>query len=133
MADIEDIQRLISLYGHVIDDKQWDRLDEIFAEDGSFEIEGTEISVTGFAAIDEFMRSIAHPLAHYSTNVLIELEDGADVATARVKLFAPRANGTSAIGTYHDTIVRTENGWRFQRRLVEVAELYWRSALLETP
>ena len=131
MTDLDDIQRLIYLYGHVIDDKQWDRLDEIFAEEGSFEIEGTDISVAGFDAIDKFMRGITHPLAHYSTNVMIDLEDGAHVATAKVKLFAPRANGTSALGTYNDVIVRTENGWRFQRRLVKVADLYWRSAPLD--
>jgi 3-phenylpropionate/cinnamic acid dioxygenase small subunit len=131
MTDIEQIQRLIFLYGHVIDDKEWDRLDEIFAEDGSFEIEGTQHSVSGFEALDKFMRGITHPLAHFSTNVMIDHEDGADVATARVKLFAPRANGTSALATYHDTIIRTDKGWRFQRRLVKVADLYWRSAPLE--
>lgn len=131
MTDVEDIQRLIYLYGHVIDDKQWDRLDEIFADDGSFEIEGTDISVFGLDAIDNFMRSITHPLAHYSTNALIDVEDGAGLATAKVKIFAPRADGTSAIGTYDDVIVRTENGWRFRRRLVKVADLYWRSASLD--
>jgi SnoaL-like domain len=128
---MEDIQRLISLHGHVIDDRQWDRLDEIFAEDASFEIEGTDISLSGIDAIDKFLRGIPHPLAHYSTNVLIDIEDGADVATAKVKFFAPRANGTSAVGTYNDVIVRTENGWRFQRRLVKAAELHWRSAPLD--
>jgi hypothetical protein len=131
LTDKEQIQRLIFLYGHVIDDKEWDRLDEIFSEDGSFEIEGTQHSVRGFDAIDKFMRGITHPLAHYSTNVIIDHEDGADVATARVKLFAPRANGTSALGTYHDTIIRTDSGWRFQKRLVKVADLHWRSAPLD--
>ncbi|MGW6032714.1 nuclear transport factor 2 family protein [Gordonia terrae] len=131
MTDREQIERLIFLYGHVIDDKEWDRLDEIFAEDGSFEIEGTQYSVNGLDAIDKFMRGITHPLAHYSTNVMIDHEVDADVATARVKLFAPRADGTSAVATYHDTIIRTANGWRFQRRQVKVAELRWRSAPLE--
>ena len=130
MSDSEEIKRLIYLYGHVIDDKEWDRLTEIFTEDGEFEIEGTDHHVSGLAAIDRFMRGIVHPLAHYSTNVLVEHEQGSDTATARVKLFAPRANGTSAIATYHDDIVRTGNGWRFRRRLVKVTELHWRSAPL---
>ena len=85
LTDIEDIQRLIFLYGHIIDDKQWDRLDEIFAVDGSFEVEGTEISVSGLGAIEKYIRGNTNPLAHFSTNVLIDLEDGADVATASVK------------------------------------------------
>lgn len=131
MSEIEDIERLIFLYGHVLDDKEWDRLGEIFAEDGSFAIEGTGISLSGLAAIDAFMRSITQPLAHYSTNVLIDVEPGADLATAKVKIFAPRANGTCALGTYNDEIVRTANGWRFKRRLVKVADLNWRAALHE--
>lgn len=130
-SDLEAIQHLIVLYGHVIDDAEWDRLNEIFAPDASFQIEGTDIAVSGLDRIDEFMRSITHPLAHFSTNVMVDLDEGADVATARVKLFAPRANGTSAIGTYHDVIVRTRRGWRFQQRIVKVADLHWRSAPLE--
>jgi 3-phenylpropionate/cinnamic acid dioxygenase small subunit len=128
MTDKEAIEHLIFRYGHVIDDQQWDRLGEIFADTGSFEIENTEISVEGLARIVEFMSSIKHPLAHYSTNVLIEIEEGADVANAKVKLFAPRADGTVAIATYNDDIVRTEAGWRFQRRFVKVTDLRWRSA-----
>jgi len=131
LSDLDDIERLIFLYGHVIDDKEFDRLGEIFAEDGSFAIEGTDIALSGLAAIEAFMRSITHPLAHYSTNVLIDLEPRADVATAKVKIFAPRANGTCALGTYHDVVVRTDNGWRFQSRLVKVADLNWRAALRE--
>jgi ketosteroid isomerase-like protein len=124
----EQITRLIYLYGHIIDDKEWDRLPEIFTEDGEFEIEGTDHRLSGFPAIDKFMRAIVHPLAHYSTNVVMEHEEGSDTATARVKLFAPRADGTSAIATYHDDMVRTKNGWRFRRRLVKTADLRWRAA-----
>ncbi|WP_404434296.1 nuclear transport factor 2 family protein [Microbacterium lacus] len=130
LSDSEQITRLIYLYGHVIDDKEWDRLDEIFTDDGEFEIEGTDHHVSGLAAIDRFMRGIVHPLAHFSTNVIVDHDEGSDTARARVKLFAPRANGTCAIATYHDDIARTENGWRFRRRLVKVTELQWRSAPL---
>jgi hypothetical protein len=131
MTDKEAIERLIFLYGYIIDEQQWDRLDELFADTGSFEIENSDISVDGLAEIVKFMSSIKHPLAHYSTNVLIDVEEGADVATAKTKLFAPRADGTVALGTYNDDIVRTENGWRFQRRFVQIADRFWRSATLD--
>ena len=124
-SDTEAIERVIFLYGYIIDDKAWHRLDEIFAPNFSFTIEGTGIAYSGFDEVKRFMSSIRHPLAHYSTNVLIDVEEGADVATARVKLFAPRADGTAAVATYNDNLVRTEKGWRFESRYVVAADLRW--------
>jgi hypothetical protein len=130
MADQDEIERLIKLYGYVIDDREWDRLGEIFAEDGSFVVAGTDIAVEGFAAIDAFMRSYPHPLAHYSTNILIDVREGADTAHAEVKVWAPRADGTAFIGKYLDDLIRTPKGWRFRRRHVVVTERRWTSAAL---
>jgi ketosteroid isomerase-like protein len=128
MADRDEIERLIKLYGYVVDDREWDRLGEIFAEDASFVVAGTDIAVDGFAAIDTFMRTYPHPLAHYSTNILIDVEEGADTARAAVKIWAPRADGTALIGKYLDEIVRTPKGWRFRCRHVVVTERRWVSA-----
>lgn len=128
MADLDEIERVIKLYGYVIDDREWDRLGEVFAEDASFVVEGTGIDFEGFAAIDAFMRSYPHPLAHYSTNILIDVGEGADTARAEVKVWAPRADGTAFIGKYLDDLVRTPKGWRFRRRHVIVTERRWAPA-----
>jgi ketosteroid isomerase-like protein len=128
VADRDEIERLIKLYGYVIDDREWDRLGEIFTEDASFVVAGTDIVVEGLAAIDAFMRSFPHPLAHYSTNILIDVGDEADIARAQVKVWAPRADGTALIGKYLDDIIRTPKGWRFRRRHVVVTERRWASA-----
>jgi len=126
MSDIDEIDRVIKNYGYVIDDKDWDRLPEVFAPNGSFVVEGTDIAYEGLDAVDAFMRSFqAHPLMHYSTNIIIDVEEGASRATARVKVFGPHADGTAVIGTYHDTLVRTDAGWRFERRRVTLVERYW--------
>jgi ketosteroid isomerase-like protein len=128
MADRDEIEHLIKLYGYVIDDREWDRLGEIFTDDASFVVAGTDIAVEGFAAIDAFMRSFPHPLAHYSTNILIDVGEEADTARAQVKVWAPRADGTALIGKYLDDLVRTPKGWRFRRRHVVVTERRWASA-----
>jgi hypothetical protein len=127
-SDTEAIQRVIHLYGYIIDDKEWSRLGEIFAPNFSFTIAGTDIAHSGLDDVTQFMSSITHPLAHYSTNVVIDVEEGADVATARVKLFAPRADGTAAVATYNDKLVRTAEGWRFASRYVVTADLRWLSS-----
>lgn len=132
-SDTTAIERIVFLYGHLIDEKEWDRLDEIFAPNFSFRIDGTDIAYEGFEEVKQFMTSIRHPIAHYSTNVLVDVEEGADVATAHVKLFAPRTDGTAAVGTYHDTLVRTADGWRFESRRVVTADLHWVSGPRPTP
>jgi hypothetical protein len=107
-----------------------DRLDELFADTGPFEIENSEISADRLAQIVEFMISVKQPLARYVTTVLIDVEEGADVLAAKTKASAPRTDGTVALRTYNDDIVRTENGWRFQRRFVQIADRFWRSDML---
>jgi SnoaL-like domain len=128
MADRDEIERLIKLYGCVIDDCERDRLGELFTEDASFVVAGTDMAVEGFAAIDAFMRSFPHPLAHYSTNIFDRRRGRGRYRPGQVKVWAPRADGTALIGKYPDDIVRTPKGWRFRRRHVVVTERRWASA-----
>ena len=126
MADRDEIERIINLYGHILDEREWDRLGDVFATDGSFLIESMGVACRGLAEIDALMRSARHPLAHYSTNIVVDVADGADRATARVKVWAPRASGKVVIGSYRDDLVRTAAGWRFLTRDVRIAEPAWR-------
>jgi hypothetical protein len=126
MTDRDEIERIINLYGHILDEREWDRLGEVFAQDGSFVIESIQLNCRGLAEIDALMRSARHPLAHYSTNIIIDVIEGADHATALVKVWAPRASGSAVIGSYRDDIVRTPAGWRFLTRDVRITEMAWR-------
>jgi len=127
MADRDDIERIINLYGHILDEREWDRLGDVFAPDGSFVIASMQVNCRGLAQVDAFMRSARHPLAHYSTNIVIDVVEGADRAAARVKVWAPRASGSAVIGSYRDDVVRTPAGWRFLTRDVRITEPAWRS------
>jgi len=67
------IQELLSRYVHLVDDADWDRLDDIFTADGVFDL--TAIGKGAPAGIDELRVCFAglnHPLAHHTTNIVIE-------------------------------------------------------------
>ena len=74
--DVRDyiaIQQLVALYGHIIDDRQWSRIDELFTEDAVF-----DTTASGFgrregreAILQHWKETARHPLAHHVTNVVI--------------------------------------------------------------
>ena len=123
--DRDQIDRIVNLYGHLIDDREWDRLGEVFAGNGSFIIGELGVSCHGLADIIAHMRSATHPLAHFHTNTVIDVHDGADRATARVNVWGPWPDGTAVIGKYHDELIRTADGWRFLRRDVRLIARRW--------
>lgn len=125
MRDHDEIERLINLYGHIVDDRDWDRLDELFAPDGSFIIDSMSVACRGFDEVAARFRTTNHPIAHYATNIVIDVAEGADEAQARVKVWAPRSDGTVVVGGYRDQLVRTDKGWRFRERNVVISEPRW--------
>jgi len=126
MTDHQEIDRLIQLYSHIVDGKQWDRLGELFAETGGFEADGTGLSYHGFEKLKDYLSSFpAHPYVHYHTNVVIDVEEGADRAAASYHVFGPHTDGTAVIATCHDTFVRTDAGWRFELHKPTIRERYW--------
>jgi len=125
IEDVLAIERLINLYGHVFDDADWDRLPELFTEDATFVVTSFGVACNGLSEIERTMRGARHPIAHFATNIVVDVEDGANHARARVKLFAPRRSGRALIGTYRDEFARTSDGWRFSRREVYLVETAW--------
>lgn len=117
--DIVALQQITGLYVHVIDAKQWDRLDEVYPDDGVFDLSGllgTETRFEGIDAIKGFLTSMPMPLAHISTNHAF-FEVG-DEVHGRGKWFMPTDEGTVSGGVYRDRFTRTAAGWRIQERAV---------------
>jgi hypothetical protein len=111
MSDTEEISKVIALVGHIIDDEQWDRLEEVFAVDGTFEL-ATGAAYEGIDAIRGLFLEFAHPIAHYTTNVVVDVEPDGQRAVAKSKCVNPHRTGQLAIANYDDTLVRTPDGWR---------------------
>lgn len=117
--DLFDIQRLIGLYGHIIDEREFSRVGEIFSADALYDVSDFDSGVVrGAAAIAQLWADAGdkHPLGHHATNIVLdELPDG----TVRVvsKGMGVRPNGTASSVVYRDIVGRTLAGWRILERV----------------
>lgn len=119
LEDRLDIHDLIALYGHLIDGRQFARLDEIFTADAVFDLGGFDgTRFEGLAAIVQMMNdSEQHPLGHHATNVLVQAGEPVTVLSKGIGV----GNG-GRVGSvvYRDTLQKTEAGWRISERYCEL-------------
>jgi len=119
--DLIDIQMMLGLYGHILDERDWDALDQVFTEDIVFDASDSGLGVMhGIAAIVGVWKEPfdGHPLGHYMTNAVIaEDEDG--TVRARSKHLGTRP-GTITLMTYADVVRRTPAGWRLAERVAKI-------------
>lgn len=115
-ADILAITNLINLYGHVVDDRQWSRMGELFTDDVVFDMTsfGPDV-ITGLEALRTCFRELdRHPLAHHATNILIEGEgDEVRVVSKGISL----RHGEMGSTVYRDQLRREAGGWRIAQRV----------------
>lgn len=119
--DYVEIQMLLGLYGHILDDRDWDALDQVFAPDIVFDASDSGLGVIrGIPALIGVWQEPfdGHPLGHYMTNVVITEDDDGTVR-ARSKHLGVRV-GTITLMTYDDVLVKTAGGWRLAERVAKV-------------
>ena len=122
MLDASDriaLHELVALYGHLLDQRRWRDLDQVFTDDVQFE--GTTATthslaekVASWSSPEGLKR---HPIAHNITNpVVSEDPDG----TVRIMCKGVMLWGDGRVNafTYEDVAVRTGAGWRIARRRV---------------
>lgn len=121
MLSIEDklaIHDLISLYGHIIDGREFTRTHELFTDDAVYDVTdfgaGTH---TGWKNIAQMWRDAEdqHPLAHHATNVIVS-EDADGNVRVISKGIGPR-DGKAGSAIYRDIVVKTPQGWRMSERV----------------
>jgi hypothetical protein len=116
LKDRLEIHELLALYGHIIDDAEWDRLGELFTEDVVFDASdfGTPVD-EGLAALTARWAAYdRHPLAHHATNIVISEKDG-EVRLISKGLGVGRKGRVGSV-TYRDVLRRTDYGWRIAKR-----------------
>jgi hypothetical protein len=114
------IHELISLHGHLADDRQHERLRLLFTDDAAYDVSAYGLGIVqGLDALTELFaqRPGDQPVGHHVTNVVVGLGDG-DKASVRSKGLAVMADGTAGTVTYDDVVVRTGAGWRISQRTV---------------
>jgi hypothetical protein len=119
VEDRLDIHQLVSLYGHLIDDRAFDRLGEIFTDNATFDLSGFDgTRFEGLEAITHMMiHSDQHPLAHHATNVVIH--DG-DPVRVHSKGIGVGKGGRVGSVVYRDVLEKTGSGWRIRERRCEL-------------
>jgi len=119
--DLLQIHQLLAYYGHVLDDRDWARLDELFTPDATIDYTraGAAEVHSGLEAIRAFFAGANHPSAHHVLNIVVRRSDGE--VQVRSKFFVPYTRETHVPkrwfgGTYDDVVVPTDAGWRFAHR-----------------
>jgi hypothetical protein len=120
VSDRLAIHELISLYGHLVDQRQFSRLGSIFTDDAVFDLGNYDGSCyRGLPAIQAMMlASSEHPLAHHATNIVVlSHPDGIEVVSKGIGV-----GGGGRVGsvTYTDRLVLTPGGWRIRERRCEL-------------
>ena len=114
--DIIEINQLLSLWGHVIDAKAWDRFADVLAEDASYDCSIFGFPrVCGIEAIQETFDREGHARAHHTTNVYVQEGPGEELR-AQSKGLGLLSDGTVASVTFIDAFRRTPSGWRLASR-----------------
>ncbi len=121
---IEDryaIHELVALYGHLIDEREFSRLDEIFTRDAIFDLGGYGgAKYVGLDAIIELMiNSNEHPLAHHATNIVIQEESDGVIKVVSKGLGVGHKGKVGSV-VYRDSLVRLGINWRVSERRVEL-------------
>jgi hypothetical protein len=114
------IHELIGLHGHLFDDGEFTRLDELFTPDVVYDLRdygGTELR--GIDAVVEASRALGdrNPIGHHVTNILITEHVG-DLVRVISKGIGVRADGSCGSVVYHDEVRKQKNGWRITRRRI---------------
>jgi len=117
-ADRLALHELPGRYGDAIDDRAWDRLDEVFTSDAVFDLSDLGAPrCEGLAAIKRFMDEEAeHPRTHLMTNIYVDETDGG--VQLRFRIVALLGGGKVGTASYYDDVVKTPAGWRVQHRVV---------------
>lgn len=124
MLSAEDriqIEEVISIYGHVVDDNAWDRAHLVFADDFVFDF--SEFGRPNLHGVIELRAALQgrRVYSHHSTNIVIqESPDG--VVRVRSKFIGFPNEGPPISGDYRDEFVHTEAGWRLARRRSSVRD-----------
>lgn len=120
VEDRLDIAELLALHGHLCDDGELDRFDEVFAADVVYDLsEFGRPDLVGPEALAAAGRALGdgNPVGHHVTNIVLTEAAGGTVH-ARSKGIGVMADGSCGSVIYDDTVVRGEAGWRISRRRV---------------
>jgi 3-phenylpropionate/cinnamic acid dioxygenase small subunit len=121
------ITTLMFRYAECVDAADFDGIGQLFSA-GRITNEGYPGAIEGAEAVAKLYAGTnrVHPdgtlrTRHLTTNVIVDIDDGAKAATARSAFVVFQATPAVALqpivaGRYHDEFACTDGAWRFARR-----------------
>lgn len=126
MISAEDrlhIYELISLHGHLVDDGRLEELNQVFAEDATFDLTAFGMGVHhGLETVRDASLALGdkNPVGHHVTNIIITMIEDDGTVHARSKGIGIYASGTADSAVYTDVIKRRGDVWRIVSRKISV-------------
>ncbi len=128
LVDRARIRELTARYNRCFDDGDPEGFAATFTEDGAMEIDGGP-TTRGRDALAEMVRRTPYGIVHVTVDAIVAV-DG-DRAVQDVTLLVvnrpsadtpaeKRRSRLQRTGRYHDELVRTPDGWRFQHRIASL-------------
>lgn len=120
-AALAGVQNAIAAYTHALDAGRADVVSELFTEDGVAEIAG-QGTFEGRDAIRKGYEAFAPqaPQLHLVGNTILTSPPGDEVTASSSLVFFLRGEAGWApllVGSYEDTLVRADGGWKFRKRV----------------
>jgi SnoaL-like domain len=124
MSDDGEIRNLIGAYSQTVDDRRFDDLRQILADEFTFEIgqqcfDGADAFVARLSSREPF----AERRCHATANAVVDVDAGGEHATATVDLiYVGLADGGQWTilnrARYHDRLIKRDGRWLFLSRSV---------------
>jgi len=115
--DVVAIERIVNLYGILVDEERWNDLRLVFTESAVLEVRAVDWVMHGVAEIAAGYAGVRHPLGHHMTNTVLDDGPTPEEATGVTKYLTVREDGSTGTGVYRDRFVRTAEGWRISERI----------------
>ena len=128
IEDRLEIHELMNRYARMVDEREWERMDQVFAPDATIDYRSTGGMAGPYRETLAWLDRALEPWPlnlHFITNLSVEL--AGDRASSRCYFHAPmgrvEADGSELVitnaGFYDDTLVRGAEGWRISARHCE--------------
>ena len=128
LTDRLEIHELMNRYARMVDDRDWQRMDEIFASDATVDYVSTGGQAGPYRETLDWLARALEPWPlnlHFISNLSVEI-DG-DRARSTCYFQAPMGrthdDGSQVMvtnaGRYEDELVRTPEGWRIAKRVCQ--------------
>jgi ketosteroid isomerase-like protein len=114
------IRRMIARYCHLVDDRDFDAVAEMFTDDARFRLLETDLH--GKDAIKEYLNTTPDPMFHHVSNVVVSNGSHPSTYHAISDLMMGGKNESGwvvwMIARYHDTLTGEGRDIRFSQRIV---------------